>query len=104
LNTTTNGARVGAGQVVQIDVAGSRGIPADATAVSVNVTGSEAGEGTFLTAYPCGDRPQTSTVNLLPWQGAAANGAMVKLSASGDLCVYALQTVHIIVDINGIYR
>jgi hypothetical protein len=104
LNTTTNGTRVGAGQVVRIEIAGSRGIPADATAVSVNVTATEAGQGTFLTAYPCGDRPLTSTVNLLPWQGAAANGAMVKLSASGDLCVYALQAVHIIVDINGIYR
>jgi hypothetical protein len=104
LNATTNGTRVGAGQIVRIEIAGSRGIPADATAVSVNVTATEAGEGTFLTAYPCGDRPQTSTVNLLPWQGAAANGAMVKLSTSGDLCVYALQTVHIIVDINGIYR
>jgi hypothetical protein len=104
LNEATNGSRVASGQVVRIRVAGSRGIPSDAAAVSINLTATEASEGSFLTAYPCGTRPATSTVNLVPSQGAAANGAMVKLSGAGEVCVYTLKPVHVIVDINGIYR
>ena len=69
----------------------------------MNLTAAEAIDGSFLTAYPCGKRPATSTVNIWPWQGASANGAMVKLSGSGELCVYTLEPVHIIVDINGVY-
>ena len=104
LNETTGGARVGAGEVVRLDVAGSRGVPEDAKAVSVNLTATEALAGSFLTVYPCGDRPTTSTVNILPGQTAAANGAMVMLSGGGDLCVYSLQSVHVIVDINGAFN
>lgn len=103
LNESTAGSRVGAGQVVRLQIAGTRGVPEDATAVSVNLTATEALEGSFLTAYPCGKRPSTSTVNIFPAQGAAANGAMVKLSAAGELCVYSLKAVHVIVDINGVY-
>ena len=104
LNESTSGARVGAGQVVRLKIAGTRGVPADATAASVNVTATEALEGSFLTVYPCGKRPATSTVNIFPAQTAAANGAMVKLSGSGELCVFTLEPVHVIVDINGVYR
>jgi len=103
LNKVTKGARVGSGQVVKVKIAGTRGIPDEATAVSINLTATEAMAGSFLTAYPCGDRPTTSTVNIFPAQTAAANGAMVKLSGSGELCVYTLSPVHVIVDINGVY-
>ncbi len=44
-NEATAGARVGAGQVVRLEIAGTRGVPADATAVSVNLTATEALEG-----------------------------------------------------------
>ena len=102
-NESTGGSRVDGGQVIKLQIAGKRGIPAEATAVSLNLTAAEAIDGSFLTAYPCGKRPATSTVNIWPWQGASANGAMVKLSGSGELCVYTLEPVHIIVDINGVY-
>lgn len=103
MNETTAGQRVGAGQVVKLRIAGTRGVPATARAVSVNLTATQALSGSFLTAYPCGARPATSTVNVFPSQTAAANGAMVKLSADGDLCIYSLAPVHLIVDINGAY-
>lgn len=102
-NESTNGARVGAGKVVRLKIAGTRGVPADATAVSLNLTAAEPLAASFLTAYPCGERPDTSTVNIFPSQGAAANGAMVKLSSKGELCVYTLNPTHIIVDVNGVY-
>lgn len=102
-NESTNGGRVGGGQVVRLKIAGTRGVPEDATAVSLNLTAAEPLAASFLTAYPCGKRPATSTVNIFPSQGAAANGAMVKLSSEGELCVYTLNSTHIIVDVNGVY-
>ncbi|NNE13208.1 MAG: CAP domain-containing protein [Ilumatobacter sp.] len=103
LNESTGGDRVNAGRTVRIPIAGVRGVPADATAVSVNLTATNATKGSFLTAFPCGPRPNTSNVNIVPWEAASANGATVKLSSDGDLCVYVLDEVHVIVDINGVY-
>ncbi len=103
LNSSTNGNRVAAGQIVAVKVAGHRGIPADATAVTVNLTATDATQGSYLTAFPCGERPNTSNVNIVPWQTVSANGAMVQLSKNGELCVFALNPMHVIVDISGVY-
>ncbi len=103
LNEMTNGTRVRAGEVVRLQVAGERGVPADAKAASVNITATLALQGLHVTAYPCGPRPGTSNVNVVPGQ-TVANGAMVSLSNSGELCLYALRDVHLIVDINGVWN
>ncbi|MEY2958012.1 MAG: hypothetical protein RLZZ01_580 [Actinomycetota bacterium] len=103
LNPFTGGGRLGTNRTIEIPIRGQRGVPSNATAVSVNVTAVDAVSGTYLTAYPCGTRPPTSTLNLSPAQGVAANGTMVKLSSTGKLCLYTLQSVHAIVDINGVY-
>lgn len=103
LNPATGGNRVGAGQVITLQIAGRRGVPAGAKAVSLNLTATQALAGSFLTAYPCGDLPTASNVNINPSQPSIANAAMVKLSATGTLCIYALADVHVIVDINGVW-
>lgn len=103
LNPLTDGRRPGAGRVLRVPVAGVRGIPADARAVSLNLTATEAAAGTFLTAYPCGRQPTSSNVNITPEQAAAANGAVTPLSADGEVCIYTLNPVHVIVDINGVW-
>lgn len=104
LNESTGGRLVGANQVVRIKIAGERGVPADAKAVSVNLTATETVGATHLTAYPCGTRPNTSNLNITAAQFVAANGAMVKLSAGGELCVYTVNPTHIILDINGVWN
>lgn len=104
LNPFTNGAKVGAGRVLKVKVAGVRGVPADAKSAAVNVTVVRADVTTFVTAYPCGTRPNTSNVNLIPRQGVAANGAMVQLTSAGELCVYVDRPAHVVIDINGIWR
>jgi hypothetical protein len=101
LNTETSGQRLAPGQVARLQIAGERGVPATAQAASINVTTVQALTPSFVTAYPCGPRPPTSTVNIVPSQVVSANGAMVKLSGSGELCVYASGGVHVIVDISG---
>ena len=104
LNPFTSGGKVGAGTVLRVQVAGVRGVPGDAKAASVNVTAIQADATTFVTAFPCGARPGTSNLNLIPWQGVAANGAMVQLSSAGELCVYVDQPAHVVIDINGVWR
>lgn len=102
LNESTAGARVRAGQVVRLQIAGVRGIPGDAAAASVNLTVTQSDQALHVTAFPCGPRPSTSNLNVDPFS-TSANGAMVKLSGSGELCVYTLRDVHLIVDINGVW-
>jgi len=104
LNESTSGRRLAANQVVRLKIAGERGVPASAKAVSVNLTATDVVNATYLTVYPCGVRPNTSNVNIVTSQFVTANGAMVKLSADGELCVYSKQDVHVILDINGVWE
>ena len=104
LNPFTGGRRLGEGREIALQVAGTRGIPADARAVAVNLTLTETTGVAHLTAYPCGRRPATSNANIVPWQLSSANGAMVKLSSTGALCLYVEDDVHVVVDVNGVWR
>ena len=101
LNFGTGGQRVNAGQVLTLQIAGQRGIPANATSLSFNLTAVDgAGDNGYVIAYPCGSQPPTSNVNFRYGQNVA-NGAMVALSASGSLCLYAAVSTHLILDVNG---
>jgi len=62
------------------------------------VTSAESGG--FITAWPCGPRPNTASVNYEAGT-AISNGATVPLSAAGELCLYTYSTAHVIVDVNG---
>jgi hypothetical protein len=100
LQAGTGGDLVHAGQTLEIQIAGARGVPGDATAVSLNLTVTGASRPGYITAYPCGTRPITSTANYEAGD-AVSNGAQLPLSASGKLCVYSMQDAHIIIDVNG---
>jgi hypothetical protein len=100
MNAGTAGQQVGAGQVVTLQIAGVRGVPAGATAVSVNITTTASSGNGYLTAWPCNDRPVASTANMRI-DGAVSNGAQLPLSASGTLCVYAQNATHVVIDVNG---
>ncbi len=103
LNPFTNGRPLKAGQVVELQVAGRQGVPADAVAASVNITSVATDRASYVTAYPCGTRPTASNVNVAPSQVVTANGAMVKLTSEGTVCLFVVQPVHVIVDINGVW-
>jgi len=102
LNPATGSATLSAGQVVQFKVAGTRGVPINAKAVSVNLTAAGASDSGFVTAYPCGTVPTVSNLNFSASTPAIANGALVPLS-NGDLCLFTSSAVHLIVDINGVW-
>jgi hypothetical protein len=101
---TGGGATLAAGQVVKLQaVAGTRGVPSNAKAVSVNITASGSNDSGFVTAYPCGALPNVSNLNFRQSTPAIANGALVPLSADGNLCLFTSAAVHLIVDINGVW-
>lgn len=103
LNPATNGMPMPGGHPVRLRIAGRQGVPANAKAASVNITSVDVGNNSFVTAYPCDTVPLASNLNITPWQQVTANGAMVKLSAEGDLCLFVASDVHVVVDINGVW-
>ncbi len=96
-----NTGRRTAGSTTTVQVAGRGGVPADATAATVNVVAISPGAAGFFTIYPCGSgRPEASTLNFAAGQ-TIANGATIKLGAGGAICVYSDQATDLIVDVTG---
>ncbi len=95
------GGRLAAGAVVELDIAGRAGVPADADAVMLNVTAIFPDGPGFLTVYPCdAKRPNTSNVNYAA--GAVLpNAVLAKLDADGRVCIYTLVATDIVTDVNG---
>ena len=100
------GAPVGplcAGCTMQLALAGRSGIPPTGVqAVVVNVTGTGALAGGFVTAWPTGPaRPDTSTVNLAGPGDTAPNLAIVPLGADGSISLFSERGTELIVDVFG---
>ncbi|HSP30048.1 MAG TPA: hypothetical protein VLN74_15965, partial [Ilumatobacteraceae bacterium] len=76
-------------------------VPADASAVALNVTMVEAQEAGYATVWPCGTpMPDASNVNF-GRGGTAANGVIAPIGADGSVCIFTSANAHLIVDIAG---
>ena len=76
-------------------------VPANATAVAVNLTATQASAPGWLKAFACGgDEPFVSNVNYLPGE-SVAGAAIVPVSAGGTICVRSSEPADVIVDITG---
>lgn len=94
------GGPVGAGQVLHVPVTGRGGVPADAAAVSLNVTIADPADAGYATVWPC-DQPQPNASNL-NYQGATIpNAVITKVAADGAVCIYTVAAAHVLVDVNG---
>ena len=75
-------------------------------AIAVNVTAVLASGDGYLTVYPAGPPPLTSTLNFLTGQTRGSN-AVVGLSPTGTFAVSPLVTgggtVHLVVDVSGYF-
>ena len=107
IDTRTVGGAVNAGEERTFFLAGTCGIPADATAISVNVTVTQPTSlgdlRVFAAATPA---PSTSVINFRSGQ-TRANNAIVQVSASGGITVHndqASGSVQFILDINGYFK
>ena len=98
------GGPAGPASTTVLPLAGQAGVPADAKAVVLTLTGTAATAETFLTAWAGGDRPGTSDLNL-PKGATVANLAVVPMAADGSVSIYnAGGSTHIVADVLGYYR
>ena len=91
-------------QVVRVQVAGRGGVPANASAAVLNVTGVNTTAPSYLTVYPSGtDLPTASNVNFDGAGQVMANMVTVKLGAGGAVDVYMQRKMDVAVDVSGAY-
>jgi hypothetical protein len=102
---TRQGVKVGAGTVIRVKPSAVVTPPSpDADAVALNLTVTNPSGPGYITAYPCDAPmiPDASNVNVLT-NDTVPNSAVVKLSAAGEVCVFAYVTTDVIVDLAGYY-
>ena len=88
---------------IDVQVAGAAGIPTDAAAVVLNVTGVESPIG-FLTVWERGpSRPTASTLNFAPPIDVRANAAMVPVGVGGQVSFYTLNGSDMLADTAGYF-
>lgn len=92
-----------AGTTTEVPVAGVNGVPADARAVTVNLTVTSPRGSGYLAAFACGvQRPDTSNLNFVAGQTVAVS-AIVNVGSAGRICVYNSQRTQVIVDVQGYF-
>ncbi|MGS2617290.1 choice-of-anchor D domain-containing protein [Micromonospora sp. LZ34] len=108
LDTRVDGtapAPIGPAGVLDLQVAGRAGVPAEGVgAVVVNVTVVRPTAGGYLTLYPAGEsRPTASSINFAAgWLGS--NLVTAKLGAGGKISIYNhTGATHVVVDVVGFY-
>jgi hypothetical protein len=93
--------KVGGDYVLEVQVSGKNNIaPAGVSAVSLNVTATNPEGSGFITVYPCGTRPEISSLNFIVGE-TVPNAVIARLSSTGSLCFYSNIAVDIIADVNG---
>jgi hypothetical protein len=92
------------GDVQQVRVTGTQGIPADAAAVALTLTVTDNDLPGYATAYPC-DNPPANPIALVNFiqHTATPNFSIVKPSANGFICIGTNAPAHVIVDAFGYF-
>ena len=81
--------QLGTGGTLDLQVTGAGGVPANATAVVLNVTAAESpGPDSFLTVYPTGaNRPLASNLNFVAGQ-TVPNLVIARIGAGGKVTIF----------------
>ena len=98
------GYTVVSAQVVRVQVAGRAGVPANASAAVLTVTGVNTTAPGYVTVYPSGTNlPTASNVNFDGAGQVMANMVTVKLGVDGAVDVYMQRPMDVAVDVSGAY-
>ncbi len=100
--TRGDGSTSGPLQAMSESVYQSGGLPTDASAVWLNLTGVSTGAPGFFSVFPDGERPDTSNLNL-PTTGARANAVPAVLSDSGTMTFFSVAEADAIADLTGAF-
>ena len=87
---------------IDVQVTGAGGVPATATGVIVTLTGTQATNATFITAFPTGTpRSTTSVLNVSP-SVDIANTVTMSIGAGGKISLFNNSgSVHLVADVTG---
>ena len=98
-------APIGPGQEIVLQVTGVGGVPADATAVMLNMTSTDGTSGSFVTVYPDGEtRPNASALNVQPGI-TTPNMITAKLGANGKVRIFNFAgSVDVLADVAGYFH
>jgi archaellum component FlaF (FlaF/FlaG flagellin family) len=98
----TRPSRAGQGAITEVQITGRAGVPANASAVVLNLTALDSSTTGYVTAYACGSPlPNVSNLNYAPGGTAIANSATVPIGTDGKVCLYTSTATNLIADING---
>ena len=101
---TRDGSRVGPDGELWLRLAGAEGLPDDLRAVAMNLTAtSTSGTGGYVTVFPCGPRPVSSSLNFSS-SPTVANAVIAPVSADGLVCFHVIGSAHLIADVSGWVR
>ena len=102
-NLQQGGGPVAGGSETQVQITNRASVPANASAVVLNVTITEAGAPGFATIYPCGvERPNASNINYGTGT-TVANMVVSKIGADGKVCIFTQSNSQLIADVNGYF-
>lgn len=103
LDTRPGGESIGPASRLDLLVAGTRGIPADARAVALNVTASVPSGVSHLRVWPAGRAmPNASILNVDRRRSASAAGVAVGVGGEGKVSIYNdAGATHLVVDVTG---
>ncbi len=95
-------AKVGPSGLVELQVSGRGGVPANASSAVMNVTATEPDATSYITVWPAGQgRPDASSLNTVPGL-TVPNLVIAKLGTGGKVDLYnAFGTVHLLADVVG---
>ncbi|MCU1395357.1 MAG: hypothetical protein JWM34_3785 [Ilumatobacteraceae bacterium] len=93
-----SGGKLSAGETLTLPIAGRGPIPGGTSTVALNVTVTNPTAAGYVTVYPCGDVPGTSSLNVQAGQ-TISNSVITKLSAGGEVCIFTQSPVDVIVDV-----
>jgi hypothetical protein len=114
---TPAGQKLGAGQTIELDVAGralggGAAVPGDAVAVMVNATITEATQPSFVTFFPSGQvRPEASSLNAVFGADSSGLGSenvpnmiTVQIGTNGNVSIFNFAgATHVLADIAGYF-
>ncbi len=101
LDTRETGPALSSGSIRTVPIAGHFGVPATATAVSLNVTAVNASATSWLKVFACGrPQPDTSNNNTSP-DRIVATQALVPIGAGGSVCIAVNGPMDVVVDVQG---
>ncbi|MCB0996950.1 MAG: hypothetical protein KDB21_17775, partial [Acidimicrobiales bacterium] len=87
----------------EVQIAGVGTVPANATAVVLNVTALNAAANGFVTAFPTGtSRPLAASLNMSPGD-VVPNFVTVAIGTNGSVSFFSNVDVHLVVDLAGYY-